>query len=624
MAKQCIASKMTEAQCCMKSGELGRAISLCRSVLKTDRNNSDAMHIWGLAEHERGNFEEAVRLLGKAVKLDPQFAPYQNSLGVALRSAGRMTAAASHYRRAIILAPGFVDAYINLANLHIATNNCSEAEMLYRRVLEITPGSTKALNGLGVALNKQERLDEAETCLRQALELQPTYLAALKNLMRVVAKQCRRQERMRLAEQIINCNAEDLEARSDLLMMHSYDLDCTADELFHQHQAFGEVVQRQYPRLVNKPVTAIARPLRIGYVSPDFHNNHPVVSFISGILHHHDQQKFDIFCYSTALQGDATSAQLQQLVTSWVDAGTFTHRQLVERISSDQIDILVDLAGHTLRNSLPIFAMKPAPIQVTWLGYPNTTGLTAIDYRITDAIADPVGEADLLHSEKLWRLAPGFLCYTPPDTVLEVALLPSLKRGYITFGSFNNLDKLSDRTVKLWSALLHHVQRSKLLLKAPQFKHESNKQKMAMRFMLHGISADRLDFRGPEEAQVDHLAKYAEMDIALDPFPYNGTTTTCEALWMGVPVITLAGERHASRVGASIMTSVGLPELVCRSTEAFLACGVRLASDMQKLAKLRLTLRNKLLESPLCDAATFTLNLEEAYQQMWISYCKQV
>jgi len=294
---------------------------------------------------------------------------------------------------------------------------------------------------------------------------------------------------------------------------------------------------------------------------------------------------------------------------------------VVTAIRQDGIDILVDLAGHTSFNRLLVFARKAAPVQVTWLGYPNTTGLKTMDYRLTDAIADPPGEADRLHTEKLVRLEHGFLCYQADDTRLEVAEPPCTRRGHVTFGTFNTIKKISAEVVVSWAAILKCVPGSQLALKGDGLNDASTKAGLLESFKKQGITEDRLrliDWAGTRE---EHLKLYSEIDIALDPFPYNGTTTTCEALWMGVPVICLRGDRHAGRVGASIMHHAGFGEFVADSREEYTALASRLAEDPSRRAKLRNTLRDRLRESPLMNVQQFTETLESAYRAMWHRWC---
>jgi predicted O-linked N-acetylglucosamine transferase (SPINDLY family) len=356
--------------------------------------------------------------------------------------------------------------------------------------------------------------------------------------------------------------------------------------------------------------------IKIGYISPDF-REHSVSYFFLPFLEYHNRDSFEIFCYSEVKREDKITHRIKELSDHWRPIAWLRDRAVAEQVRQDGIDILVDLAGHTAENRLLVFAYKPAPVQVTWLGYPNTTGMPVIDYRFTDEIADPPGEADEYHSEILMRLPDGFLCYGPPDDAPGVSGLPTHKNGRITFGSFNNLPKINPQVIGLWSRLLHQVADSRLLLKSKQFADEHVRQRFLDLFSVCGIGAERLRLLPRVASTAGHLALYHQVDIALDPFPYNGTTTTCEALWMGVPVITLRGDRHAGRVGASILTRLGLEEMIAQNEEAYVDIGVALAASMSALENLRSGLRSRMQSSVLCDGRSFARTMENTFQKVW-------
>ena len=312
---------------------------------------------------------------------------------------------------------------------------------------------------------------------------------------------------------------------------------------------------------------------------------------------------------------------MQTEADHWISIAEMPDQKVVERIGEDRIDILVDLSGHTGGNKLIVFAAKPAPIQVTWLGYPNTTGMRSIDYRLTDAIADPPGVADDLHSENLIRLEHGFLCYQPDAVAPEVTPPPCLKRDYVTFGSFNNLPKITAEVIEVWAKIMRETPGSRLLLKSKTLADRNIRQKFLQLFTERGISEDRLELHDWLPAKNSHFELYHRVDIGLDPFPYNGTTTTCEALWMGVPVITLSGDRHAARVGASIMHHSGFEESITHTEDGYIALALALARDRQRLATLRKNQRHKMRESQLMDTKLFTSTLEKAYRRMWREWC---
>jgi predicted O-linked N-acetylglucosamine transferase (SPINDLY family) len=623
MKREKIGHLIMQAQQWLQQGGYDKAIAVCRTIIKLDRENSDGYHFWGLAEHARGNFQEALRLLTKAVKLDPFFVAYLNSLGMAYHSIGNNSAAAEQYQKALVLSPGYLDAHLNLGNLYAAEGDWTKAGQYYQRAVGLKPGSTKALNGLGLSLSNQGHLEQAEKMLRQALVFRPDYTLALNNLRRVAAKLCDIETMIEVAQTLLRRNLKDINAWGIQLMASNYCDDLSPDQLYAQYVEFGKQFEA-----INQPVykgrnynPQPEKRLKIGYVTPDLHSLHPVMTFMQGVFRHHSRQNIEVFCYSTARMHDQHSDDMKGLVDHWVASADKSHQQLAEEINKHEIDILVDLAGHTFNSSLPVFMMKPAPVQVTWLGYPNTTGVKEIDYRLTDAIADPPGDADQVHTEKLWRLPDCFLNYSPPDYAPEVAAPPSVYKGSVTFGSFNNPNKLSLATIKLWSQLLQENKTARLLLKGAQFVYAETRQRFEQLFAEHGVEPERLELRGQRSSVVEHLAMYAEVDIALDPFPYNGTTTTCEALWMGVPVVTLAGERHAARVGASILTNVGRPELISYTHEEYVNVVTGLIQDQSRLVRLRNQLREDVRMSNLCDAASFIKKLEDAYRTMWRIHC---
>ena len=352
--------------------------------------------------------------------------------------------------------------------------------------------------------------------------------------------------------------------------------------------------------------------VKIGYVSGDF-RRHSVSHFLLPVFRHHDRTAFEIHGYSNNALTDDVTERLTALADGWRLIFGLDDEAAARMIAEDGIDILVDLSGHTAHNRLSLFARQPAPVQVTWLGYPGSTGLKAIGYRLVDAITDPPGEADAHYSERLVRLDHGFLCYAPLDQAPAPVPRPE---GPIRFGSFNNPAKLSPATLDLWVKVLEAVDGSELLLKGRPFADPKVRQALLTRFGKRGIASDRIVLLEHIAAPEQHLAAYGEMDIALDPFPYNGTTTTCEALWMGVPVVTLLGDRHSARVGASLLTQVGLDSLIAHTPQDYIRLAADLAADYRRRAGLRGKLRAMMQNSPLCDGPGFTRRLENAYRGM--------
>ncbi len=389
-------------------------------------------------------------------------------------------------------------------------------------------------------------------------------------------------------------------------------------EVFLKHKSWGYNLSQMIVPLPPSTVVPKQR-LRIGYLSPDF-CTHSVSYFFEPLLVHHDTESYEIFCYACIDGGDETTTHLRSLACHWRECARFSDLEIAEQIQADQIDILVDLAGYTTNNRLRVLAYKPALIQLTYLGYPGTTGLPTVDYRITDLWADPLIN-DVYYTEKLLRVEHGFLCYAPPLSAPPVSSLPVEKNGYITFGSFNNLPKINPSVVALWAEILQAVSNSRLLLKSPPFADAQIRLRYQELFASFNISSERLIFLGRLPNREDHLACYGRIDIALDPFPYNGTTTTCESLWMGVPVITLAGVPHASRVGLSLLSSLGLENLVANTPEQYMQIAIELAKDKQKLEEFRTSIRFWMASSSLCDGETFARQVEALYLKIWQEKC---
>jgi tetratricopeptide (TPR) repeat protein len=570
----------------IETGRDAEAAAGLQSILDEDPRHAPALRRMAWLCHKRGDNAAAARMLAASLEREPNNSEAHHNLGLVLAALGRNEEAEDHYRRGLVLKPNSVDGYNNLGVLLESVGRYDEAEASYRRAIAIAPTVPHLHNNLGVLLKESGRQAEALAAHRRAVELDPRLPAG----------------------------------RSNLLYTLHYDETVSPEALYAEHVAWGESVR--FPtggsRFANAPNPT--RRLRIGYVSGDF-RHHSVAFFFAPLIEAHDRGAVEVFLYSSDARADGMTARIKARADHWVPIHHLSDEVAATRIREDAIDVLVDLSGHTSHNRMTLFARRPAPLAVSWLGYPNTTGLPAIDYRFTDAVADPPGEADRLHTEKLVRLAPGFLCYGAPNDAGPVAPLPALAAGHVTFGSFNNVAKLSPQTVALWARLLREIPDARFLLKASQFKDRGTRERIAAAFATAGIGADRLTVLPPQATTAEHLAAYGQVDIALDPLPYNGTATTCEALWMGVPVVTLRGARHAARVGASILTAVGLDHLIAPTPDEYVAIAAGLARDRDALATLRSGLRERMRASPLCDGAVFARAVEDAYRAMWRDWC---
>jgi predicted O-linked N-acetylglucosamine transferase (SPINDLY family) len=475
---------------------------------------------------------------------------------------------------------------------------------------------------LGNSLEKVGKLEESLAAYKTAVELKPDFAAALNNLGGALNHRGLHREALACYSRSMAADSAMMSAHSNYLYSMHFDPEFSAATIYEAHRAW-EQLHAAPLKVFQQPHGNLRQPdrkLRIGYVSADF-RDHPVGRFFFPLLALHDPAHFEIFCYSNDSGSDHLTRQLQHHAKVWREIGRMSDERAARLIRDDQIDILVDLAGHTAGNRLAVFAYKPAPVQVTWLGYPDTTGLSSIDYRLTDIHADPPGLTEKFHTEQLVRLPETFLCYRPDDENFPIGPAPALARSYVTFGSFNTLAKINRALVERWAQILRQVPGSHFLFKTKYLGDPSARQHLLDLFDGCDIPADRLEFRSGTPSHVEHLQQYADVDIALDTFPYHGTTTTCEALWMGVPVVTLVGDRHQCRVGQSLLSNVGLPELAGSTPEEYVRIAVDLARSIPRLSQLRSGLRERMRNSPLMDAAGFARNVEAAYRQMWLSWC---
>ena len=646
-------------------GRLAEAERLYREVLRRDPGHGEALHLLGLLAGQAGQLEAAVELLRRAAQRRPNNANLYNNLGEMLRQLGRMREAVDAFRRAIVLDPNHSAAYANGADALRAEADRAEklgerkaarelrllaakylaelgltywrrlvfdkAEEAYRAALALDAKNVAALVNLGALLTKTGRLGEGETVLRRAIALDPGRSEAHANLGYLLLDRGAHEIGIAALRKARSLKGEPAGVGDTLAHSALYYLcfrgDVTPEELFAAHRQWGldylaglrQGGRDMAPSFGNSRDPD--RRLRVGYLSADM-RKHSVSYFFEPLLEAHSAAEVETFCYADVVSPDHVSRRLQGLAHHWRPVAGMDDAAIQRQVRADAIDILVELGGHTGGTRLTVLAPKPAPVTVTWLGYPATTGLPTVDYRITDALADPPGEADRLHTETLVRLPDGFLCYRPENEAPAVAPLPAAARGVVTFGSFNNPAKLTVETLRAWGRILAGVPGSRLLLKGTQFADPGTCGRIRDLLAAGGIGPERLEFRPRTTTPGEHLATYGEVDIGLDPFPYNGTTTTCEALWMGVPTVTFRGDRHAARVGASLLTGLGLEKLVGADVDAYVTVAIALAGDRERLAALRDGLRARMMASPLCDRAGFARHFEAALREMWRRWCR--
>lgn len=566
---------------CECAGDPVGAERLYRRAVEHSPEDPEALYFLGRIAVWDKRYDEAVGLFERVVELDGQDATYLFELGNALRMAGRNEEALEIFSACLRLLPRCIAAKINHAVASIELNRREEARIELEELRRLRPDIVEIHFNLGGIYREYGKIQESIEAYRKIQDLEP----------------------------------DDPRTHSNLLMMLHYSFVHDARTIFEEHRRFGEIFSGRY--VAPRPDRNWPRRLRIGYISPDF-RSHVVMHFFEQILARHDRARFEVFCYYTHPEADSVTDRLRRHADHWRDREHASDDELAERIRADRIDILVDLAGHTAGGTgLTVLAKKPAPVQVTYLGYPNTTGLPAVDYRITDAYADPPGESDQLSTERLMRLPASYFCYRPAPTTPEVDELPAAKTGAITFGCFNNFHKISDVFLDIVARVLLAVPGSRFMLKGRPLSVPAVAMTVRKHFEQLGIAAERVELRAWEERFKDHLAIYGEVDIALDSFPYNGATTTCEALWMGVPVVTVVGDRHAARMGSSLLNAVGLGELVASDLDGYVAICARLAADRSRLAELRRTLRERMRRSPLMDEPSFLATIERRYLEMW-------
>lgn len=601
-------------------GELGEAERCLRRAITVKPSFVVAYNNLANLLQATGRRPEAIACYERAIAIDAKMPELHNNLGNALKSQGKLDRAADCYRLALALRPKFAEAHSNLGSALKEQGKLEAAAAAYREALAIDPGFAESFNNLGNAIRDLGQWLDAEEAYRRALALKPDMVEALNNLGSLLKDGGNFAEAIASFRRALELNPDFATAHHNLVMSMQYDPDATAEAVLEEHRAFD--------RKFAKPLGAEVRPhdntpdperrLRIGYVSGDF-ARHPVGHFLTPVLPNHDRAQVEIFAYSDRMVDDDLSRELRGACDHWLRIVGIEDAALAERIRKDRIDILVDLSGHTADNRLLVFARKPAPVQASWAGYVGTTGLSAMDYLISDDRETPPG-SDPFSVEKIVRLPDCYVCFAPPPYAPAVGPLPAATRGHVTFGCFNNLAKINRAVIALWAQLLKRLPDARLLLKTHQLSDPGMRRRYADWFAAEGIDPDRIELQGKSPHR-QLLNEYNRVDVALDPFPYSGGLTTLESLWMGVPVVTLGGDRFSARHSVSHLTAAGLPELVADGPAPFLTLAAALASDLPRLEALRAGLRACVAASPLVDGPRFTRNLEAAYRAMWRDWC---
>lgn len=606
----------------IRNGRYADALVLGKQLCAAAPDDASLWMMLANVQVSSGRLDEVIHSCDRVIALQPWNATAHSNRGIALYSMRRLQQAEQSFRAALALDQSLISAGNNLGIVLKDLGRNAEAIEVFEKVIASNPSAAATQRAslyanLALAQLHCNLFEAAEHSCRIALQLDLNCVAAHNNLAQTL------KERGLLAESVaqqrvaIRLSPEGAGLHSNLLLDLNYLPDFAADECAREHRLWGE----RYGAPGGSKATHSNTPdpdrrLRVGYVSPDF-RAHSVAFFIEPLLAAHNRDRVEVFCYANQIGPDAMTHHLRGIADYWRNVWSLDDHKMAEFVRRDGIDILVDLAGHTRGNRLSVFGRKPAPVQVTWLGYPNTTGLREMDYRLTDEWADPPGTSDEWYTETLIRLPNGFLCYKSLDDCPDVNAPPAIRNGHITFGCFNNSAKVNGKVLDVWSGILTDLPDARLLLKSRQLHGPGLQQRFREEFVRRGVDPNRIEMLGRVNSTFDHLALYGRVDIALDTFPYNGTTTTCEALWMGVPVIALAGDRHAGRVGVSLLHGIDLDELIAASPDEYRRLAIELAGDHKRLTVYRSTLRTRMRNAPLSNAAEFARDIEAAFRDMW-------
>ena len=638
-----------EAEVLQEQGRLDASIPLYREALALNPQAAATWNNLGVALRQRGDIAGAVDAYCRATSVRPDYPEAYNNLSDALRMLGRAEEALAAAREALRLRPDYANAYDHMGSALLNLGRREEAVAAHQTAIRRDPNSAHAHNNLGNALAALERTDEARQSYAKAVAIDPTFSEAMSNLGNVLRDYGQFVEAVEMHRRALSIkpnfpelhnnygnalrDAGEVEAAlaeyrtavqlnpqfahgwSNLLFNMNFVASFSAEQILAEHLKWAREVAREVP----KPQAARpsreglpGRRLRIGYVSADL-RDHPAGRFMLPLLANHDRSRFEVFCYADIVRVDHVSERLRAHTDTFRQTIALTDAQLLEQIRGDRVDILVDLSVHSAGNRLLVLAKKPAPIQVTYLGYPGTTGLSAIDYRLTDQFLDPPNESRPFYSERSMHLRTTYWCYCEIINAPPARELPMASNGQVTFGCLNSFAKVSAPALQTWAELLARVPRSRLIVHAPAGPHRDRALHI---FHQRGISDDRVEFV-PRMSIEEYFAAFGRIDIALDPFPCPGGTTTCDGMWMGVPVITLAGDCAARRGGVSLMSLIGLPDLIADTAAQYIEVASALAGDSDRLSDLRRTLRERMRRSPIMGEREFARDVERCYLEMW-------
>ena len=597
-------------------GDAQTALRLCRHALAINPRMPEAFCNLSNILNTLKRPAESLAVCRDALAIAPQNAEILNNMGHALNSLGRLEEALAAYRRVVQIRPDFTMALSNAGGILARLGRLGEAVAVFHQCLRLRPDHTAAAANLAVALGELGRPDEALAAARHALSLNPNDASAHNSVGNSLRDAARVEESVAAYRTAAMLSPADAGFRSNAVYAMQFHPGATESDLYREQRLWNDLYAKPLQSQIkpHENDRSETRRLKVGYVSPNFFS-HAESFFTLPLFEHHDRTQFEIHCYAAVLNPDAITQRTRACVDLWHDCLPYRDDELAEKIRADGIDILIDLSMHMGKNRLPTFALKPAPIQITWLAYPGGTGLDVMDYRITDPFLDPPERPLDHYHERSIRLKDCWCCYDPLSDAP-----PAAPRGNqpIRFGSLNNPCKINDALVRLWANVLAAIPGSTMLIQATSHEHRT---RIHATFQSAGVTPGRVEFVG-RIPRPDYLRLTDRIDICLDPLPYNGITTSCDALWMGVPVITLRGKTAAGRAGAGILSSVGLTDLITDTENQFVEVAARLAADRARLAELRVNLHQIAGNSPLMDAAGFARKMESAYCDAWTGWCR--
>lgn len=585
---------------------------------KAARMNPNVGFVWfrqGKLLNGLKRYAESIPALEKAISLPGQLGDYYYEYGLALHMTKRFQEAIVHYEKALSMGYETAALHCNRGVIYKDLRKGGDSIMAFHKAVTMDPSNVSYLNNLGAAALELGLNTEALECFEQAVEKNPKLPTARNNIGNLLKDRARGMDALPQYRKSMELNPDDRDAPSNYLLCHMYIPDMDSKVVFEEHKKWGISTTKKFPPAFKFKPREVGAKIRVGFLSADL-CHHPVAHFIEPIFRGYDHEWFEFVAYGDQRKSDEFSARFAKQVDLWRETSSYDDRALAKLIHEDRVDILFELAGHTAYNRLGVFALKPALLQVSYLGYPGTTGLPTMDFRITDAFADPRGTTDHLHTEKLIRVPECAWCFEPDAAAPEVSPLPALKNGFVTFGCFNNMAKLNPALFETWAEILLRVPGSHLRLKARTLTDDGVRKELMAYFTDRGIEENRLDFFGHTRKIIEHLSHYHSVDIALDSFPYHGTTTTCEAMWMGCPVVTRAGKTHVSRVGVSLLSAVGLQEFITDTRADYIEKAVALAGQTERLEELRAGMRERLRQSVLMDEKRFVQGFEKALLEM--------